>query len=72
MTRTGAKLSQALIGRIRGEFLEMPGLRLAPEQAARLLSLDGALSVQLLEILVADGFLYKTSDGAYLRRDLDR
>jgi hypothetical protein len=29
-----------LLERVRNEFLEMPGLRLTPTQAARLLALD--------------------------------
>lgn len=58
---------EKLLERVRGEFAEMPGLRLAPHQAARLWSLDVHLSVRVLELLVGDGFLYKTADGAYLR-----
>ena len=53
--------------RVRGEFLEMPGLRLGPTQAARLLAIELSLSERILNGLVADGFLYKTRDGAYLR-----
>lgn len=53
--------------RVRGEFMEMPGLRLAPVQAARLLAIDPRLSESILNGLVADGFLCRTRDGAYLR-----
>jgi hypothetical protein len=56
-----------LLERVRGEFAEMPGLRLAPDQAARLWSLDVHVSVRVLEVLVDIGYLYKTADGAYLR-----
>src|SRR4029079_7758828 len=35
--------TDALLNRIRGEFLEMPGLRLTCEQAQRLYGLDPAL-----------------------------
>jgi hypothetical protein len=56
-----------LFHRVRSEFLEMPGLRLAPMQAARLLAIDVRLSERILNRLVAEGFLCKTRDGAYLR-----
>ena len=58
-----------LLERARGEFREMPGLRLVPVQAARLWSIDAAMSVHILEQLVRDGFLARTGDGAYLRAD---
>ena len=56
-----------LFQRVRGEFLEMPGLRLAPAQAARLLAIDPRLSESILDALVADGFLSRTRSGAYSR-----
>ncbi len=56
-----------LIGRIRGEFHEMPGLTLTPAQAARLWSLDHATSIRILEDLTSAGFLCRTRRGAYLR-----
>jgi hypothetical protein len=59
----------SLIERVRGEFREMPGLRLAPVQAARLWSIDAAISMSVLEQLVRDGFLARTGDGAYLRAE---
>ena len=57
----------ALADRIRGEFLEMPGLRLTPAQASRLWALDHQLSQRILEGLTSDGFLARTREGAYLR-----
>ena len=72
MIGTDAGVSPRLIVRVRGEFLEMPDLRLAPEQAARLLSLDATVSARVLDVLVEDGFLHKTTDGAYLRVDPER
>lgn len=57
----------ALEDRIRGEFLEMPGLRLTPQQASRLWALDGATSQRVLDVLAATGFLARTREGAYLR-----
>jgi hypothetical protein len=56
-----------LIGRIRSEFHEMPGLTLTPAQAARLWSLDRATSTRILEDLASAGFLCRTRRGAYLR-----
>jgi uncharacterized membrane protein len=56
----------SLLNRIRGEFLEMPGLRLTPAQAARLWSLDGLSSQALLNDLTTSGFLIKTKEGAYV------
>jgi hypothetical protein len=59
-----------LVVRVRGEFLEMPGLRLTPVQAARLWALDRHTSQQVLDGLAAAGFLLKNRDGAYLRASL--
>jgi hypothetical protein len=56
-----------LLGRVRSEFLEMPGLRLAPAQAARLWAVDRETSEQVLDRLVEAGFLLKRRDGSYLR-----
>jgi len=56
-----------LLHRIQSEFLEMPGLRLTPAQAARLWALDRHTSERLLDGLTTTGFLLKTSQGAYLR-----
>ena len=59
----------ALLGRIRGEFLEMPGLRLTGVQAARLLGIDLDPCRRLLDHLVAEGFLSHGSRGHYVRAD---
>ena len=56
-----------LLHRIRGEFLEMPGLRLTPAQAARLWGLDRHTSERLLDGLTMTGFLLKNREGAYVR-----
>jgi DNA-binding MarR family transcriptional regulator len=53
--------------RVRGEFLEMPGLMVEPTQAARLWATDRAMTTQILDDLVESGFLWKTRDGSYLR-----
>jgi hypothetical protein len=56
-----------LLERIRGEFLEMPGLRLTPAQACRLWALDRHQCDDVLRLLVDGHFLRKTSDGSFIR-----
>jgi hypothetical protein len=55
-----------LLHRVRGEFREMPGLRLTLAQACRLLHLDPDTCRQLLDHLVAERTLHYTGDGAYI------
>ena len=55
--------------RVQGEFIEMPGLRLTPEQAQRLWGLDRASCDTLLGALVDAKFLFRTRDGAFVRSD---
>jgi hypothetical protein len=57
---------ESLAARIRGEYREMPGLRLTFAQALRLWQVDAATCAVLLEQLVNEGFLRKTHDGAYI------
>ena len=54
-----------LLSRIRGEYREMPGLRLTFTQACRLWQLDGATCHQVLEKLLGEHFLQRTADGSY-------
>ena len=56
-----------LFQRVRGEFLEMPGLSLTPAQAARLWTLDRSTSERILAGLTSSGFLQRTPGGAYAR-----
>ena len=58
---------EQLLHRIRSEFLEMPGLRLSPEQAQRLWTLDAQMCTRILERLVDARFLQRGSDGRYGR-----
>jgi hypothetical protein len=58
--------AEALVARIRGEYSQMPGLRLTIAQASRLWQLDALTCEVLLEQLVRDAFLGKTIDGAYI------
>jgi hypothetical protein len=60
---------QEVVRRVRGEFLEMPGLRLTPQQARRLWRLDESACEKVLGALVDDRFLAKTRDGAFVLHD---
>jgi hypothetical protein len=60
---------QDVVRRVRGEFLEMPGLRLTPEQARRLWRLDETACEAVLGALVQARFLARTRDGAFIRHD---
>jgi hypothetical protein len=64
--RENAEPSDELIRRVRGEFLEMPGLRVTPAQARRLWGLDDASCSALLATLLETEFLFQTRDGAYI------
>ncbi|MBS1818365.1 MAG: hypothetical protein JSU08_10575 [Acidobacteria bacterium] len=63
---------QDIVNRVRGEFLEMPGLRLTESQARRLWSLEAPLCADVLHELVESGFLLQTRDGAFVRVDVAR
>ena len=56
-----------ILRRIRGEYLEMPGLRLTRAQAQRLWGLDAQTCGQLLELLTEERFLDRRADGTYTR-----
>ena len=55
-----------LLRRIRGEFMEMPGLRLTARQAQRLFGLDGLLCDAVLTVLQDETFLSRTKDGQFV------
>ena len=59
--------NQALVHRICGEFLEMPGLRLTCAQAQRLFGLNEETCRRVLDALVADTFLARSASGMYVR-----
>ena len=56
-----------LLERLRAEFLEMPGLRLTPEQVQRLCGIEPRECQSLLDALVNAKFLSATSTGHYTR-----
>ena len=55
-----------LLDIVRGEFLEMPGLRLTRHQAQRLWSLDAGTCEKLLRTLEEMQFLRRTRGGDYM------
>lgn len=57
---------ESLVARVRGEYLEMPGLRVTFAQACRLWQLDAATCEMLLDHLVGEGFLDRTASGFYV------
>ena len=52
---------------IRGEFLEIPGLRLTSDQIQRLWGLHRDTCAAILESLLHQRFLQLTADGHYVR-----
>jgi hypothetical protein len=59
-------MSPALLIRIRGEYREMPGLRLTLPQACRLWQLDAATCKVVLQTLIEEGFLIGRQDGTFI------
>jgi len=58
-----------LVGRIRAEFLEMPGLRLTITQASRLWGLDERSCKRIIDVLIGASFLRWTPAGTVARAD---
>jgi hypothetical protein len=61
-----------LTSRVRGEYGEMPGLRLTLDQASRLWQIDVHACELLLAALVEEGFLTRTRDGAFISTTMSR
>jgi hypothetical protein len=57
----------AVANRVRSEFLEMPGLRLTAQQAARMWGLDAPLCTNVIAALVSASFLRWTRAGTVAR-----
>jgi Fic family protein len=60
--------SEAIVQGVRGQFLEMPGLKLTVAQAQRLWGIDRATCEAVIEELTACRFLARTRDGAVILR----
>lgn len=59
---------RATLVRVRGEFDEMPCMRVTCDQARMLFGLRQPTMQWVLDRLVADGFLSLTDHGEYVRR----
>jgi hypothetical protein len=53
--------------RVRDEYTERPNLRLTPSQAQRLFELEPSAWVAVLDALLMEPFLCRTSDGLFVR-----
>jgi hypothetical protein len=60
--------SAAVVERVRGEFLEMPGLSPTLAQASRLFDVPQEDCRHVLNILLMEGFLRCSPEGQYRRR----
>ena len=58
-------MADPLIGRVRSEYHEMPGLQLTVAQACRLWQIDEGTCRAVLAALQRERFLYHTASSAY-------
>ncbi len=56
-----------LLHRVREKYRETPNLRLTPSQAQRFFELEPFMCVAILEALLKENFLFRTSDGVFVR-----
>jgi hypothetical protein len=68
MGLSAVAITEPILSRIRGEYLEMPGLSLTPDQAQRLWGLDRQSCERVMRQLVDSKFLWRTSAGNYVLR----
>lgn len=61
--------TRTLVDRVRGEFIEMPGLQLTMQQAARLWGMDIAACQHVIDVLVQSSFLRWTQTGKIARAE---
>ena len=55
------------LNHLRSVFIEMPGLRLTPEQVRRLCGIEWTMCKTALVALVEEKFLWVTANGHYVR-----
>ena len=60
-------LDQRVLERLRGEYLEIPGLKLRIEQVQRFCGIEQTMCTLVLDALVKASFLSLNSDGTYMR-----
>ena len=65
-TTDGDDLPEALIGRVRAGYREMPGLCLNLQQACRLWQIDPTICTRILDLLLAESFVRRTAAGAFV------
>jgi len=58
----------ATLRRVRGEFDEMPCMRVTSDNARALFGVEEPAINWILERLAAEGFLLRTDQGEYVRR----
>jgi hypothetical protein len=59
--------AEEIINTIRGEFNEMPGMKLTRDQICRLWHLESTQADRLIRSLTTSGFLQKDRDNRYGR-----
>jgi hypothetical protein len=67
LTPLHSKNYEELLQRVRAEYTEMPSLRLTPSQAQRLFGLEPSAGGAVLDALLTENFLCRTSDGLFMR-----
>lgn len=55
------------VSRLKGAFLDVPGTKLKPAEAARLCGLDAPICGIILDALKDAGFLRRGADGSFVR-----
>lgn len=60
---------EAIVRRVRAEFVEMPGLKLTVNQAARLWGLDRSACEAVIRTLTASAFIRRTPCGSIVRAE---
>ena len=68
--RRNVAVRAQLVRRVRGEFAEMPGLRLTCAQACRLFALRRDICERVFAALVDDGTLSCDADGRFMLQGL--
>lgn len=68
--RRNVAVRERLVGRIRAEFQEMPGVCLTLQQARRLFGLPEDACARILSGLAREGLLRRKADGSYGRSDV--
>jgi hypothetical protein len=68
MRTSDASPFDALLQQVRAAYTDRPTLRLTPSQAQRRFGLEPLAWVAVLDALVAENFLSRTSDGLFVRR----